>query len=96
MVQGLGFRDSNSQGMELGIGKNDGQMQGGNRNRNPCPPYPVNGSFPKKGSLFGCPHNKDYSILGSIRSPYLGKLLSGMLLLSCFASPARKKKSVLY
>ena len=35
-----------------------------------------NGGFPKLGgTLFGGPHNKDYSILGSILgSPYFGKL----------------------
>ena len=33
------------------------------------------GGFPKLGVPFGGPHNKDYSILGSILgSPYLGKL----------------------
>ena len=32
--------------------------------------------FPKiKGTLFACPYNKDYSILGSILgSPYFGRL----------------------
>ena len=31
--------------------------------------------FPKLGLLFGGPHNKDYSILGStLGPPYLGKL----------------------
>ena len=36
--------------------------------------------FPKiKGTLFGGPHNKDYSILGSILgSPYFGKLPHGV------------------
>ena len=33
------------------------------------------GGFPKLGYLFGGPHYKDYSILGSILgSPYLGEL----------------------
>ena len=34
------------------------------------------GGFPKiRGTIFGGPHNKDYSMLGSILgSPYFGKL----------------------
>ena len=33
------------------------------------------GGFPKLGVIFEAPHNKDYSILGSILgSPYFGKL----------------------
>ena len=35
----------------------------------------VYGDFPKLGVPFGGPHNKDYSILGSILgSPHFGKL----------------------
>ena len=43
--------------------------------------------FPKiRGTLFGGPHNKDYSILGSILgSPYFGKLPYG-----CFTFVARR------
>ena len=40
----------------------------------------VYGGFPKSGVPFGCPNNKDYSILGFILgSPYFGKLPSGDL-----------------
>ena len=35
----------------------------------------LNGGFPSQGYIFGGPHNKDSSILGSLlRSPYVGKL----------------------
>ena len=37
-----------------------------------------------RGTLFGCPYNKDYSILGSILgSPYFGKLPSSMKCIAC-------------
>ena len=41
--------------------------------------------FPKiRGALFGGPHNKDYSILGSILgSPYFGKLPYGHSIPNC-------------
>ena len=46
-----------------------------------CPTLDRNGGFPKLGggggggTLLGVPHNKDYSILGSILgSPYFEKL----------------------
>ena len=44
------------------------------------PSHPIdlktrNGGFPKLGYLIGDPHNKEYSILGSILgSPHFGKL----------------------
>ena len=41
---------------------------------------PLNGGFPNLGYLFGGPHNKDYSMLGSILgSPYIGKLPNGLI-----------------
>ena len=40
----------------------------------------LSGGFPNYGYLFGGPHNKDYSILGSILgSPYFGKLPSSVI-----------------
>ena len=46
------------------------------RSQDCFPRVPVRG-FQNLGYLFGCPHNKDFRVVGSIvGSPYLGKLIS--------------------
>ena len=46
------------------------------RSKDCFPRVPVR-VFQNLGYLFGCPHDKDYRIVGSIvGSPYLGKLMS--------------------